>query len=1339
MSDDSIEDFFKIMSQLDSLTPQDIDYSAELIYREISQSLKDQVQLPIQVSPKELKKHSTSLKKPSRVQHATVYLSDTKLGSTDQLSFKEQFRQHAADYATSWVRKAHKRNREEMTERQNSNGASSNELDSQTQNVCRTSSDVSNSQIQSICQSKNTEQESISDILYPQTQNICQAEELVSKSSSDVLNPLTQNVCQVEEFASESTVFNSQNKMVCQAEELVSKSPSNDIDSQNICQTKESVSESTLHGLNPQTQNLFNAEGIVPESISDVLNSHTQNDWQDAVSKSSSDALTSQTQNTCQEEEFVSKSTFDGLTSQTQKVCRVEEDVSKSNSVFSNSPTQNVWQVDTQKVVPESNSDVLNSQTKKVCQTEEVISKISSDTIKSQTQEMCQESKAELVKDCVPKLTRLPVCEQMPKLKKICKTKIKRLKERKQNTIPERKTVNNDKSFLKANVFLQQIIDNNDPPKPSYTTVTFKSLPTLNPEKRNSRESNSFQPQIDVRKPCKKRKYVNDSRRKTEIQSQPTETNLPTEEQEQMSHDQNLVDQHTQKSKVNFTDIANQIDRKTVENLAKEHTEQDIHQQNRLKILKTSGVKKTLKRVQKPPRVRKTKTAKFRKGTKKRPEIISQNNQTISNETQPMSAEETVASPMHLSTTVLCKPGDNQSKKQAPDKSTLGQDDIKQVIHSILSSEQINTPYIEALSQIQDINKSLLQTVEEVQRNQHTLSDFETKTNALKEQQKALRDTIKEIRDLSKLYSEINTAQSKQTRGEESEKIHAKLETLQMEHDIKLNQIQSSIAIAEINAKSQAHNIQSQYELGLGKLKLEEWKTNLQTVLNKETTTRNHDHQFDMLKMQAEIEREKQQQRDWYIAQESDRERIFKKELQDSKFLQEIQMENIEKQFRQFQEQQRQEHEMLLKSRAENFAMEIEKLKTEQQVFMDEKRQLFSRQIEKDRQDYEVNILKIKEDFSRDRDERKRVCDEESQTRDMCFQRQMEKDKMEFSIDMAKIKQEFTDRNLQSKQAADFEVQKLKQQFTAAIEERKLQTSHLIATQKEHIEKYKADLIAEVKLRQTEKQDENEKLKIQLKMAEYELKLKQSSGQSSFNKFQFKVIPSPISTFEYQMEKSSESAPCSVIRTFEQLWNTQYDPSMDLPRILKLKNELLSAAKKAVENHAAFRIYLTEDLPKWIMQMRFTYLNHFKRPGMFIFKTAQPYSYTKYSLSRVDKERIQDSMSGPNRSAQFTVPRYSLIADGNCLVDMLEFMDTQLLFPQNACYNIDLSSGDKILAETRILTCPGLVRNIIYGDTTNFGITSIDPNLHVSYQPKKSMPIYVSENRMLIPAITLRK
>ncbi|KAH3712901.1 hypothetical protein DPMN_072660 [Dreissena polymorpha] len=142
------------------------------------------------------------------------------------------------------------------------------------------------------------------------------------------------------------------------------------------------------------------------------------------------------------------------------------------------------------------------------------------------------------------------------------------------------------------------------------------------------------------------------------------------------------------------------------------------------------------------------------------------------------------------------------------------------------------------------------------------------------------------------------------------------------------------------------------------------------------------------MKMRADIEREKQQQKDWYVAQESERERIFKKELQDIQHSQVIQKDNIEKQFKQFQEQQRQDHEARLKERAEMFAIEMQKLKSEQALFIEERHKIFARQIENDKQDYEVHMLKIKEDFNRDRDERKHIAEELSQTRSYNFERE---------------------------------------------------------------------------------------------------------------------------------------------------------------------------------------------------------------------------------------------------------------------------------------------------------------------------------------------------------------
>ena len=617
-------------------------------------------------------------------------------------------------------------------------------------------------------------------------------------------------------------------------------------------------------------------------------------------------------------------------------------------------------------------------------------------------------------------------------------------------------------------------------------------------------------------------------------------------------------------------------------------------------------------------------------------------------------------------------------------------------------------------------DKSIVETIERV--TETSVNDIQSQTKELKEQQSSLCSAIEQLREVSKIYSDITKLKGQQKDCKQDENIQSKIETMQMEHDVKLNQIQSSIAIAEINAKIQAQDVQSKYELGLGKLKLEEWKAQLQSVLSRETQGQTQSHDFQLMKMRADIEREKQQQKDWYVAQESERERIFKKELQDIQHSQVIQKDNIEKQFKQFQEQQRQDHEARLKERAEMFAIEMQKLKSEQALFIEERHKIFARQIENDKQDYEVHMLKIKEDFNRDRDERKHIAEELSQTRSYNFEREMERDKMIFSVDMCKIKQEFEERMRLIQESSNFEKDTRKQQFSSEQLDRKLQTTHALANQKDNMEKYKADLMAQIKSKQIEKQDENEKLKIQMKMAEYELKLQGATMKASFNKYLFKLIPSPVTTFEYQLEKSAETAPYSIIRTFEQLWNVQYDQSLDILRLNKFKKELATCAKKAVENYSSFATYLTQDVPHWMLNARLNYCAFLKRPGMFMFKTAPNFVYSRKPLTECQLKQIDMRRAICGQVMEFSVPRYTVYE--NHLIDNLEFMTTQLVFPQNTQYNIDVSLIDSALVNDMVISLPEL----------NTGCVNVDQQMFASsickdsQLQKRSRPIYMTEN-----------
>ncbi len=103
-------------------------------------------------------------------------------------------------------------------------------------------------------------------------------------------------------------------------------------------------------------------------------------------------------------------------------------------------------------------------------------------------------------------------------------------------------------------------------------------------------------------------------------------------------------------------------------------------------------------------------------------------------------------------------------------------------------------------------------------------------------------------------------------------------------------------------------------------------------MLPKESLFKNHEHQFNMIKVQSELENDKQKQKDWYAAMENERDRKFKKELQENKHEQTVRLDVLEKQFRQFQTEQKREHETSLKERDERLATDMQKLKDEHAV-----------------------------------------------------------------------------------------------------------------------------------------------------------------------------------------------------------------------------------------------------------------------------------------------------------------------------------------------------------------------------------------------------------------------
>ncbi len=489
---------------------------------------------------------------------------------------------------------------------------------------------------------------------------------------------------------------------------------------------------------------------------------------------------------------------------------------------------------------------------------------------------------------------------------------------------------------------------------------------------------------------------------------------------------------------------------------------------------------------------------------------------------------------MQPPTSNIHTPIDDDCQRDKPSRrnSELADDDkLKKLIRSV--SEQVESKYGEQLKHIQAISDTISKTASQVSQNKDAISNVTAQAASMREQRRDLQKAVDGVKEIAAQHEKLSRLKegSEQKKKRDSDdleraKIQAQIQAAQAEHDIKLNQIQSSIAIAEIKAKSQSYAVNTQYELGLGKLRLEEWKTELQNVLSKESLFKNHEHQFNMIKVQSELENDKQKQKDWYTAMENERDRKFKKELQENKHEQTARLDYLEKQFRQFQTEQKREHDSSLKERDERFATDMQKLKDEHAVFIEANKREFTRLMEHDRQSYEINMTEIKHDFS--------------------------------------------DGLQRNKAKADREMLDHKQLFTLEMEDRKLASSSLHASRKEHTERYKTDLMASVKNRQIDKQDENEKLKLEMKMAEYNLKIEGAIAKASTNKFQFRIHPQPITAFEFQMEKSADVAPHSAIRAFEQLWNTQYELDMDPKRVLKYKKELTTMAKKTVENHAVF-------------------------------------------------------------------------------------------------------------------------------------------------------------------------
>lgn len=528
------------------------------------------------------------------------------------------------------------------------------------------------------------------------------------------------------------------------------------------------------------------------------------------------------------------------------------------------------------------------------------------------------------------------------------------------------------------------------------------------------------------------------------------------------------------------------------------------------------------------------------------------------------------------------------------------------------SDQKRPTAYDAEMNHIKQIQDTLQDTAKHVREHQNVLSDIQTQTNLLQEQHRALADATQQLRELSGLRERMSEMKENETNQNmnsiEMAKLQAEIQSTQLEHDIKLNQIQSAIAIAEIKAKSQAYSVNTQYELGIGKLKLEAWQTEVKNATNKESRMEDREHQMKLIRVQSEIDSDKQRQRDWYSSLENDRNRKFKHELQDIK---------------------------------DRVALEI---------------------------------------------------------------------------------------------------QGRRLQFDSELEQKRLASAALIAAQKSDVERFKAELAAQMKSRQIETQDENEKLKYRLKLEEFQFKLQEASSKSSTNKYQFRVVPTQISAFEFQLEKSAESAPYAVIRTFEQVWNLQYEVDMDPGRVFKYKKEIVGLGKKAVENFTVFSTYMSNDITENCLNMRLTYCGHFKRPGMFLFKTGPTFTFRKHSLSSDQIKLLEESQ---RREFQYTRPRYSVLDDERCLIDSLEFMNSQLLFPSNALYDIDVSLKDDVLYNNQIVYCPDIIRAVIHnerikrdrGIPLSTVIVEQTEEQRRNTVPKRSIPIYVSDNRFVIPAL----
>ena len=611
----------------------------------------------------------------------------------------------------------------------------------------------------------------------------------------------------------------------------------------------------------------------------------------------------------------------------------------------------------------------------------------------------------------------------------------------------------------------------------------------------------------------------------------------------------------------------------------------------------------------------------------------------------------------------------------APKPSThinLDDENLTHLVESVISSQQLKDQYSKELSQIQHIFDLMTNTAQQIATNKDAISHFHTETSFLKEQQHSLQNTLADMKQLFEMKSHVGGLKDDQKQQKSNElewaKIQAQIQTSQMEHDIKLNQIQSAIAIADIKAKSQAFNVNSQHEIGLGKLKLEQ-----------ESINKNHEHQYRLLQIKSELDSQNERQKEWYISFEKDRERKFAKELEQSKNEQVTKLDHLEKEYRLFQENQQREHEFRMRERDENFQTNMHKLKMEHNFMIEGNKQNLAQTLEQSRYDYKKNITEMQQRFS---------CD----------------------------------------------LQQQRNTFEIELEDKRESSTVLLAKRRENMERYKADLMASIKSRQIEKQDENEKMKLQLKLDEYQLKSQEAISKNSTNKYQFKMIPQPTSFFEYQMEKSAETAPFSVIRTFDQLWNTMYETDMDLKRVLKYKRELSSVAKKAIDNYAAFHSYLSEDLEDSIITRRLNYCEHFNKVGMFLFKTGNNFNFTKHALKKKHIDIIHEI---ERKATGVSLPRYMLTEDGNYIVDLFEYIPKSVVFPINASYNLNVHEQYDISFKNQFFICPDIIHDVFKKQTIfriyqENQVQSKFLTHDSTVKPRRSVPIYVSDNRIKI-------